>query len=148
MRLAAVTIGALLLSAGAASTGHPATIAITFETTSSAVIDGGRPGHSAGDLYELKGLLYNRRRSTRPIGRLTDVCVATEPNFGTCWAIYELPTGQILTYGVAEFGSFFDGIVVGGSGAYEGATGSATSNAIPGFPRRRNLFLSLTLPQP
>lgn len=60
-------------------------------------------------------------------GRLLGFCVATSEEFQpTCTATYTLDDGTIDVAGSPNFEETFEVAVVGGTGAYVGASGSAT----------------------
>jgi hypothetical protein len=125
---------------------HLATISVTALVTTTARIDLGRPGPSLGDEYVFKAVVYNKKKTPNPVGRFVATCVSVEDSFGVCTAIYTFALGRIIFQGTAEFGSFFSGVIIGGSGAYEGATGTMEATEVPGFRGKRNVFVSMTLP--
>jgi len=74
-----------------------------------------------------------RDSSKKTVGELNAVCIATQPSGrnlnGTCSGTADVPDGQLaLTVG-GEVADDVSGAIVGGTGKYEGATGTFTSKS-------------------
>jgi hypothetical protein len=73
--------------------------------------------------------------SKKTVGQINAVCIATKPSpepllYGTCSGTADVPDGQLaITVGgtIGDNTSGTTGAIVGGTGNYEGATGTFTS---------------------
>jgi hypothetical protein len=75
---------------------------------------------------------------TNTVGEINAVCIATrpgpqEPNLqGTCSGMADVPDGQLALSVGGEIAQDVTGAIVGGTGKYEGATGTFTSKSLGG----------------
>jgi hypothetical protein len=75
---------------------------------------------------------------TETVGEINAVCIATrpgaqEPNLqGTCSGMADVPNGQLALSVGGEIAQDVTGAIVGGTGKYEGATGTFTSESLGG----------------
>jgi hypothetical protein len=73
--------------------------------------------------------------SKKTVGEINVVCIATRPSpepvlNGTCSGTADVPDGQLaLNVGGNEIGQDVTGAIVGGTGKYEGATGTFSSKS-------------------
>jgi hypothetical protein len=74
--------------------------------------------------------------SKQTVGQINAVCIATKPGSsepqlsGTCTGTADVPDGQLaLNVGGDDIGQDVTGAIVGGTGKYEGATGTFTSKS-------------------
>ncbi len=70
--------------------------------------------------------------SKNTVGELNAVCIATQPGQrlnGTCTGTADVPDGQLAINVGGEVGGDVSGAIVGGTGKYEGATGTFTSKS-------------------
>jgi hypothetical protein len=87
--------------------------------------------------------------SQKTVGEINAVCIATRPSpepvlNGTCSGAADVPDGQlVLNLTGSEIGQNATGAIVGGTGKYEGATGTFTSKGSGG--RTEDTF-NITLP--
>jgi hypothetical protein len=86
-------------------------------------IDAGPKGESAGDTNIFSEVLYDRARAKKPIGHVEVVCVSTSLNAARCNGTLFLPSGKIEAGGAIHFRETFRIPVLGGTGAYMGASG-------------------------
>ena len=74
--------------------------------------------------------------SKKTVGELNAVCIATQPSQrelnGTCSGTADVPDGQLALNVGGELGNDVTGAIVGGTGKYEGATGTFTSKSSDG----------------
>jgi hypothetical protein len=77
-------------------------------------------------------------QGTETVGTINAVCIATkpgpqEPNLrGTCSGTADVPDGQLALSVGGEIAQDVTGAIVGGTGKYEGATGTFTSKSLGG----------------
>ena len=126
-----VLAGALLVAipwedTSEAGTG-PATIRITNRQLKVTRVDIGQRGTSPGDVEVVRQLLYNRRVTSRPIGRAELVCTFVDSRRArVCRGTYFLPRGKLVVGGSLQYRQFYDLAVVGGTGLYDNARGALT----------------------
>ena len=135
-------LAAVLAVPALAATG-PGTIRITNTETSFKSIDGGRRGRGAGDLEIIRQLLYNRRVTSKPIGRATILCTLITRNSRSCTATYVLPKGSIVTSGMIGSRLIYELAIVGGTELYDNARGSLVVTTTALNPRRQVLVFRL-----
>ena len=109
-----------------AATG-PATIRITDQQLRVVRVDIGARGTSPGDVEVVRHRLYNRRVTSRPIGRSELVCTFVDDRRSrVCRGTYFLPRGKLVVGGSILYRQFYDLAVVGGTGLYDNARGTLT----------------------
>jgi hypothetical protein len=89
---------------------------------------GGQPSPGTG--YSLAIPLQDSSKNT--VGELNAICIATQPGktlTGTCSGTADVPGGQLALSVGGGIEDNVSGAIVGGTGKYEGATGSFTSRA-------------------
>ena len=105
----------------------PATIRITNRQIKVTRVDIGPRGTSPGDVEVLRQQLFNRRVTSRPIGRAELVCTFVDRRRArVCRGTYFLPRGKLVVGGSLQFRQFYDMAVVGGTGLYDNARGTLT----------------------
>ena len=70
--------------------------------------------------------------SKKTVGEINAVCIATHPGprlNGTCTGTADVPDGQLALNIGGVIGDNVSGAIVGGTGKYEGATGTFTSKS-------------------
>ncbi len=71
--------------------------------------------------------------SKKTVGELNATCIATKPGgqnlHGTCSGVANVPDGQLALAVGGDVGDNVTGAITGGTGKYEGATGTFTSNS-------------------
>ena len=126
--LAVVLVAVLVVSPwepGAAASMGPATIRITNKEVSVARVDVGRRGKSPGDLEIIRQQLFDRQQHR--IGRAELLCTFVDSRRARlCRGTYFLPRGKLVVGGSLSFRQLYDLAVVGGTGLYDNARGSAT----------------------
>ena len=74
-----------------------------------------------------------RDSTKKAVGEINAVCIATQPGGqnlkGTCSGTADVPDGQLAINVGGEIGDNVSGAIVGGTGKYEGATGTFTSKS-------------------
>jgi hypothetical protein len=136
-------VAAVVAPPALASTG-PGAIRITNVQTAYKSIDGGARGRGAGDLEIISQLLYNRRVTSKPIGRATILCTLLSRTSRTCTATYVLPKGNIVTSGMIGSRLIYELAIVGGTELYDNARGSLVVTTTALDPRRQVLVFRLT----
>lgn len=105
----------------------PATIRITNKQIKVTRVDIGSRGTSPGDVEVLRQQLFNRRVTTRPIGRAELVCTFVDSRRArVCRGTYFLPRGKLVVGGSLQYRQFYDLAVIGGTGLYDNARGTLT----------------------
>lgn len=105
----------------------PATIRITNRQVKVTRVDIGHRGTSPGDVEVLRQQLFNRRVTSRPIGRSELVCTFVDSRRArVCRGTYFLPRGKLVVGGSLQYRQFYDLAVVGGTGLYDNARGTLT----------------------
>ena len=139
----ALVLGAASLGEGAAQVTGPAQIPISGTQTGYNRVDLGARGPSAGDMEIIRQALYNRRVTSRAIGRGELVCTFTMRNSRVCRGTYFLPRGRLVVGGSIVFRSVYELAVLGGTGLYDNARGSLTATRTSKSPRREFLLFRL-----
>jgi hypothetical protein len=70
--------------------------------------------------------------SKKTVGELNATCIATKPAkrlYGTCSGTANVPGGQLVVSVGGDVGDNVSGAISGGTGKYEGATGTFTSTS-------------------
>jgi hypothetical protein len=103
-----------------------------------------------GNGFSLSIPLQQSTGTAEPVGEINAVCIATQRGFqegpslqGTCSGTADVPDGGLALNVGGEIGEDVTGAIVGGTGKYEGATGSFTSK--PYGEGARDTF-NITLP--
>src|SRR6266540_7472535 len=91
---------AMLALPGAHALDKPGTIRITDSETSHTHVDMGKSGKSAGDLDIYSLNLFNKRITSKAIGRAKLTCTAVGTSGQSCTGGYFLPKGEIVVQGV------------------------------------------------
>jgi hypothetical protein len=125
-----------------ASTG-PATIRITDVQSSYKLVDRGLEGSTVGDVEIIRQLLYNRRVSTKPIGRSEILCTLLTKNTRMCTANYTLPKGTIVTTAATGTRLLYEAAIIGGTELYNNARGALVVTTTSLKPRREVLVFRL-----
>jgi hypothetical protein len=134
MAISAIVAAMALAGCGDDTTGSEETLTLTE-------VDKGAHFAPIGDTTENRtppGSGYSlsiplRDSSKRTVGEINAVCIATrpgaeEPNLqGTCSGTADVPEGQLALSVGGEIQQDITGAIVGGTGKYEGATGTFTS---------------------
>jgi hypothetical protein len=146
-RLLVVPLGAGALLAvpaahAAASTGY-ATIRITNVQTGFTFVDLGARGRGAGDDEIIRQSLYNRRISSKPIGRAEVLCTMLTRKTRSCTATYTLPRGNLVTSGMIGSRLLYELAIVGGTELFNNARGSLVCTTTALNPRRQVLVFRL-----
>ncbi|HZQ65322.1 MAG TPA: hypothetical protein VFA66_08890 [Gaiellaceae bacterium] len=143
--LAGALLASLLALPGANALEKPGTVTITDAELRHAHVDSGRPGPSAGDVDIYRLLLYNKRITTRALGRGEMVCTGIGAKGQSCTASYFLPQGQIVVQGVISSRLIYQLAVVGGTGLYNNVHGSLTVTSLHRKPNRELLVFRLVV---
>jgi hypothetical protein len=121
--LAATAAGDTTLRAGTGA----ATIRITDRLVQVDRVDIGSHGTSPGDVEIVRSRLFNRRLTTKSIGRSELVCTFVDSGRSrVCRGTYFLPRGKLVVGGSLRFRQFYDMAVLGGTGLYDNARGTLT----------------------
>ena len=121
----------------------PALIRITGTQTRYARVDLATRGTSAGDAEFIRQALFNRRITTKSIGRSELVCTFTFGNQRTCRGTYILPRGKLMVAGAIANREIYELAIVGGTGLYNNARGTFTAIRTALRPRREFLIFRL-----
>jgi hypothetical protein len=125
-----------------AATG-PAQISISGQQTGYSRINVGSRRTSPGDMEIIRLRLFNRRVTSRPIGRGELVCTFTNRRSRVCRGTYFLPRGNLVVGGSITFREFYELAVLGGTGLFDNARGSLVATRINRKPRREFLLFRL-----
>jgi hypothetical protein len=107
-------------------------------------VDIGARGISPGDIEIVRARLFNRRITTRSIGRSELVCTFVDSGRSRlCRGTYFLPRGKLVVGGSLRFRQFYDMAVVGGTGLYDNARGTLTVTRSSRRPVRNVVFFKL-----
>jgi hypothetical protein len=139
---AVVLVVAATGKVSSAATG-PAQIAISGQETAYTRLDVGAPSTSPGDMEVVAFRLFNRRVTSRAIGRAELVCTFTTGRSRVCRGTYFLPRGNLVVGGSITFREFYELAVIGGTGLYDNARGSVVATRINRKPRREFLRFRL-----
>jgi hypothetical protein len=149
---AKITIGACGIALASAVTAAaslaltgPGTIRITDKLVKEIHVDGGRPGHGAGDLDFYRGQLFNKGITPTAIGHSDITCTNTGTGSSNCTGTYFLPKGKIMVGGVIGSRLFFELAVIGGTGFYDNARGTLTATYLGGSPSKEFLLFRLVV---
>ena len=126
----------------AAATG-PAQISISGQQTGYSRINISSRRTSPGDMEIIRLRLFNRRVTSRPIGRGELVCTFTNRRSRVCRGTYFLPRGNLVVGGSITFREFYELAVLGGTGLFDNARGSLVATRINRKPRREFLLFRL-----
>ena len=120
-----LTLGPLE-SRSEAGTG-PATIRITNREVKVTRVDVGARGTSPGDTEIVTQRLFDRRDTSKPIGRAELVCTFVDSRrMRTCRGTYLLPKGELVVGGTLAYRQFYNLAVLGGTRLFDNARGSVT----------------------
>jgi hypothetical protein len=136
-------LGAASLGEGAATVTGRAQIPISGSQVSYDRVDIGRPGPSLGDMEIVRQTLFNRRVTSKPIGRAELVCTFTTRTSRVCRGTYFLPRGKLVVGGSIVFRSVYELAVLGGTGLFDNARGTLTATRTSRTPRREFLLFRL-----
>jgi hypothetical protein len=139
----ALVLGAASLGEGAATVTGPAQIPISGTQLSYDRIDIGARGPSPGDVEIIRQSLFNRRVTTKPIGRAELVCTFTTRTSRVCRGTYFLPRGKLVVGGSIVFRSLYELAVLGGTGLFDNARGTMSATRTSRTPRREFLLFRL-----
>jgi hypothetical protein len=134
---------AYAVASAVAGTG-PGTIRITNVQTKLTTVDVGARGRSPGDLEIVAQQLYNKRVTSRPIGRADVLCTLLARTTMSCTATYQLPKGNIVTSGVIDSRLIYEVAITGGTELYDNARGSLVVTTTALNPRRQVLVFRLS----
>jgi hypothetical protein len=126
LALVAVAVGGTLASASSSQARTLSLVAVDLPQSMRSV-DVGAKGQSAGDtIFFQETLLENGRKA----GGSEVLCVTVSRTLGRCHGTLRLRGGTIEASGGTRFGGRFSLPVVGGTGAYAGASGVLTVIAV------------------
>jgi hypothetical protein len=138
--LAATAAGDSTIRAGTGS----AQIRITETLQRIDRVDLGPRGTSPGDIEIVRTQLFNRRITTRSIGRSELVCNYVDSRRSrVCRGTYFLPRGKLVVGGSLRFRQFYDMAIVGGTGLFDNARGTLTVTRASRRPVRNVVFFKL-----
>lgn len=135
---------AVAVTAGADAGTGPAQIRITNTLVQSAFVNVGTRAHGPGDQEIIAGQLYNRRITTRPIGRSEQVCTYSFSGVRNCRGTFSLPKGKLMVGGTLRYREIYQLAVLGGTGLYDNARGTVTVTRIGRRPTRELVVFRLT----
>ena len=91
----------------------------------------GRGSPDPGNGFALSIPLQDSSKKT--VGELNATCIATKPGgqnlHGTCSGVANVPDGQLVVAVGGDVGDDVSGAITGGTGKYDGATGTFTSKS-------------------
>ena len=138
-------VAAALALPGAHAYTKPGEIRITDVQKSHTHVDQGAHGRSPGDIDVYRSNLYNRRITTKALGRADMVCTTISGNAQHCDATYFLPRGEIVVSGVIQSRLIYILAVHGGTEYYNNARGTLTVTSLRRTPTRELLVFRLVL---
>jgi hypothetical protein len=141
----AIACASALLAAASFALTAPGTIRITDKLVKEIHVDGGHPGHGAGDLDFYRGQLFNKGITPTAIGHSDITCTNTGTGSSNCTGTYFLPKGKIMVGGVIGSRLFFELAVIGGTGLYDNARGTLTATYLGGSPSKEFLLFRLVV---
>jgi hypothetical protein len=146
--LVGAVAGVLAATAAGDSTLRAGTGAAQIRITDSLVhvdrIDLGKRGTSPGDMEIVRSRLFNRRLTTRSIGRSELVCTFVDSGRSrVCRGTYFLPRGTLVVGGSLRFYQFYNLAVVGGTGLFDNARGTLTITRSARNPVRNVVLFKL-----
>ena len=125
-----------------AATG-PAQIGISGQQTAYTRVNVGQRRSRVGDMEIVRYRLFNRRLTSRPIGRAELVCTFTTGTSRVCRGTYFLPKGKLVVGGSVVYRQLYELAVLGGTGLYDNARGTMVATRINRTPRREFLLFRL-----
>jgi hypothetical protein len=125
-----------------AATG-PAQIGISGQQTAYTRVNVGQRRSRVGDMEIVRYQLFNRRLTSKPIGRAELVCTFTIGTSRVCRGTYFLPKGKLVVGGSVVYRQLYELAVLGGTGLYDNARGTMVSTRINRTPRREFLLFRL-----
>ena len=134
LALAAITAAAVLAGCSDDTTGSTETLTLTevdkgshFATIGTGTDRSTPPGSG----FALSIPLQDSSKQT--VGELNATCIATKPGkrdlHGTCSGMANVPDGQLVLAVGGDVGEDVTGAITGGTGKYEGATGTFVSKS-------------------
>lgn len=135
---------AVAVTAGADAGTGPAQIRITNTLVQSAYVNVGARSRGPGDVEIVAGQLYNRRITTRSIGRSEQQCTYSFSNVRNCRGTFTLPRGKLVVGGTLRYREIYQLAVLGGTGLYDNARGTVTVTRIGRRPTRELIYFRLT----
>ena len=135
---------AIVTSSGADAGTGPAQIKITNTLVQSAFVNVGSPARGPGDQEIYAGRLYNRRITTKPIGRSEQQCTYSFSGVRNCRGTFTLTKGKLMVGGTLRFTELYQLAVLGGTGLYHNARGTVTVTRIGRRPTRELVVFRLT----
>ena len=140
-----IAIAAATFAAASSALTEPGAIRVTDKLVKEIHVDGGRPGHGAGDVDFYRGQLFNKGITPTPIGHSDITCVNTGTGSSNCTGTYFLPKGKLMVGGVIGSRLFFELAVIGGTGLYDNARGTLTATYLGGSPSKEFLLFRLVV---
>jgi hypothetical protein len=138
--LAATAAGDSTLRAGTGA----AQIRVVDRLVATERVDVGRRGKSAGDMEIVRASLFDRRVTTRQLGRSELVCTYVDSGRNrVCRGTFFLPRGSLVVGGSLRFYQFYNLAVVGGTGLYDNARGTLTITRAARNPVRNVVLFKL-----
>ena len=125
-----------------AATG-PAQIGISGQQTAYTRVNVGQRRSRVGDMEIVRYRLFNRRLTSKPIGRAELVCTFTIGTSRVCRGTYFLPKGKLVVGGSVVYRQLYELAVLGGTGLYDNARGTMVATRINRTPRREFLLFRL-----
>jgi hypothetical protein len=142
---AGAALVAMLALPGARALERPGAIRITDSETSHIHVDLGKSGKSSGDLDIYSMLLFNKRITTKAIGRAKLTCTAVGTTGQSCTGAYFLPQGEIVVQGVITSRLIYELAVIGGTGLYNNVRGALTVTSLDRKPSKELLVFRLVV---
>jgi hypothetical protein len=140
-----ITFASAVTAAASLALTGPGTVRVTDKLVKEIHVDGGHPGHGAGDLDFYRGQLFNKGITPTAIGHSDITCTNTGTGSSNCTGTYFLPKGKIMVGGVIGSRLFFELAVVGGTGLYDNARGTLTATYLGGSPSKEFLLFRLVV---
>jgi hypothetical protein len=133
LALSAVAVSAVLAGCSDKTTGSTETLTFTEDEQQGEFGVIGRATHNhtePGQGFSLN--LPLRDSSKKSVGEINATCIATQPSSGNdltgaCSGVANVPDGQLALQVGGPITQGVTGAIVGGTGKYEGATGTFTS---------------------
>jgi hypothetical protein len=135
---------AIATSSGADAGTGPAQIKITNTLVQSAFVNVGSAARGPGDQEIYAGRLYNRRITTKPIGRSEQQCTYSFSGVRNCRGTFTLPKGKLMVGGTLRYTELYQLAVLGGTGLYDNARGTVTVTRLGRRPTRELVVFRLT----
>jgi hypothetical protein len=142
---AGAVLVAMIALPGARALERPGAIRITDAETSHIHVDLGKSGKSSGDLDIYSMLLFNKRITTKAIGRGKLTCTAVGITGQSCTGAYFLPQGEIVAQGVITSRLIYELAVIGGTGLYNNVRGALTVTSLDRKPSKELLVFRLVV---